>query len=159
MIPMTSQKYHNCIRPPLILLTLALSGCGNPTGRPDEGKTISELIAMLDAADPHTQAQGALGLSQQGPAALPALTHLTERLQSPALAVGKIGPEACPAVPTLQSLLRDEEWPVRRQAALALGDIGPPAQPALDDLKRLDRDPHAAVRQAATTARKRIAPR
>src|SRR5262249_57922371 len=84
---------------------LALAGCGGPGKRPDEGKSVEELRAMLDDADPQRQAQGALGLSRYGADALPALPRLAE-------------------------LLRGGDTVVRQQAALALGKIGPPASEA-----------------------------
>lgn len=52
-------------------------------------------------------------------------------------ALGKIGPEAATAVPTLVELLADEDLRVRIAAVCALGDIGPAARTAIPALKTL----------------------
>jgi HEAT repeat protein len=70
--------------------------------------------------------------------------------------LGSIGPEAADAVPGLTELLRDGEWPVRRQAALSLGEIGPAAKAALPELNKLKKDPHKRVADAAKEATKKI---
>jgi hypothetical protein len=86
------------------------TGCGG--GRlPHEGKGVAELECMLHDASPAVQCQGALGLSQHGTAALPALQELLRSpeavvCQNAALAVGEIGPDARGAVPALADLLK-----------------------------------------------------
>jgi HEAT repeat protein len=64
-------------------------------------------------------------------------------------ALGRIGPGAKPAVPTIVSQLRDDRADVRRIAALALGRIGPAAKEATPRLLRALRDEHRYVRIAA----------
>jgi hypothetical protein len=49
-------------------------------------------------------------------------------------AMGKIGPEAKPAVPVLAGLLRDDDRQVRRRVAIALARIGPRAKEAVPAL-------------------------
>jgi HEAT repeat protein len=147
-------------------LLFALLGC---RGRalPHQGKSVAELEQMLRDPRPAAQAQGALGLSQHGPAAAPALPELVRLLDSPdavvrqqsALALGKIGPEARTAVSALVRLLRDEQWAVRRQAALALGDIGPEAAEAVPALEALREGPaNSLVQKAAADALNKIRP-
>jgi HEAT repeat protein len=146
----------------LILLVTAC-GCGQPTP-PHEGKTVAQLIAMLDDPKANVQAQGALGLSLHGEAAKEAVPRLTALLESPealvrrqaALALGKVGPEARTAVPSLVKLLTHDDWSMRRQAALALADIrDPSARPALEKRKS---DPNGLVRAAVRGALAKLAP-
>jgi HEAT repeat protein len=147
----------------LVAAMLVLAGCHKQTP-PQEGKSVSELQSMLASTNSTTQAQGAIGLSKYGAAALPALPALTGLLSSPrplvrqqaALAIGQIGPSAVDAVPALTASLDDSEWLVRRQAAIALGSIGPPARPALSALERLEQDSSKVVSQAAREAKSRI---
>jgi HEAT repeat protein len=49
--------------------------------------------------------------------------------------LGRFGPVAAPAIPTLITALSDSNSETRLQAARALGWIGPEAQPALDALR------------------------
>jgi HEAT repeat protein len=148
----------------LLVAAAALApGCGKPA-LPHEGKSVAQLERMLQDADPVVQAQGALGLSEHGPAAKGAAPALAELLHSPhsvvrqnaALALGKIGPEAREAVPALTEALDDADWTVRRQAATALGEIGPDARDALPALDKRARDPDPLVRKAAQAAREKI---
>jgi HEAT repeat protein len=149
-------------RAALLCLVLAIGGCGGKV--PYEGKSASELEAMLHTADPTTQAQGAYGLSLLGAEARTAVPALIEALAGnetlvraqAALALGRIGPDAGAAVPALAELLRDPEWTVRRQVALALGRIGPQARLAIPALEKLGDDPDHLVRQAAEEALQNI---
>lgn len=69
-----------------------------------------------------------------------------------AVALGRIGPEAKPAVPHLIELLNDRDGEVRGAAAEALGRIGPSALPAATKLRTMTRsDP-----LVAPTARKAL---
>jgi HEAT repeat protein len=147
----------------LLTATALAVGCGTPA-LPHEGKSVAQLERMLQDADPAVQAQGALGLSEHGPAAKGATPALAELLRSPhsvvrqnaALALGKIGPEARAAVPALTQALDDADWPVRRHAATALGEIGPDARDALSALDKHARDPDPLVRKAVQAARAKI---
>lgn len=64
-------------------------------------------------------------------------------------ALSKIG---VPALPVLQTALKDDSRTIRRRAAEAIGNIGVPAQVAGDDLTRVLQDPHREVRAAAARA-------
>jgi HEAT repeat protein len=142
-------------------LLLLADGCSRTP--PYQGRTVAQLQEMLDNPDTTVQANGALGLSQHGPEALPAAARLAELLQSPArlvrqnaaLALARIGPEG-DAVAALTEALDDPDWPVRRQAALALGEYGPAAVSAIPALTRRTRDPESVVQKAALQARDRV---
>ena len=77
-------------------------------------------------------------------------------------ALGTIGPDAAPAVPSLLALLRGGRQPgpkaVRFDAAVkALGQVGPPAREALPQLTDLSqKHPNMNVRRLATAAVHRI---
>ena len=97
---------------------------------------------------------------QLGPAALPALPELTAAAQADrnvgldlvefsTEAIGKIGPKAKAAVPTLIDLLGVPDPDVHGRAAHALARIGPDALPSL--IAALS-DPAPAKRKAATWA-------
>ena len=63
--------------------------------------------------------------------------------------LGKIGPEAKDAIPSLVELLKDPEEVVRKAAARALGQIGWAAKDAVPKLVALLKDTHDYVRQVA----------
>jgi HEAT repeat protein len=161
---------NRVLRPLCSVRVLALSwgallatSCG--TRLPYEGKSVAQLVKMLESPNQATQLQGAYGLSILGPKASAAVPNLSEKLRSPdplvrqfsAIALGKIGSAAGAAVPNLIELLSDADWTVRRQAALTLGEIGPEAQAALPALAKLKRD-LPLVRDAAKEAIAKIGP-
>lgn len=139
------------------MISLLVCGCG-PRTLPHENRTVEELRAMLEDAEPRVQAQGALGLSLHGPDGREAVPRLTELLgsndvnvrQQAALALGKIGPDAKPAEAALERALADSDWALRRQAAIALGGIGDPR--ARKALEKLRNDRNKLVQQAAREA-------
>jgi HEAT repeat protein len=70
-----------------------------------------------------------------------------------AVALGRLGPEAKPAVPALILAIRDESnWVIRAEAAIALGNIGPEAKAALRTLVAALRDDSEYVREQAARA-------
>jgi HEAT repeat protein len=106
-------------------------------------------------------------LIRLGPAALPALPELTaaaeadrkvslELVEFAAEAIGKIGPKAKTAVPTLMDLLGVQDPNVHGRAAHALAQIGPDALPPL--IAALS-DPAPAKRKAASWALGEMGPR
>jgi HEAT repeat protein len=72
------------------------------------------------------------------------------------LEVGKLGPDAAWAVPTLSGLLSHESPKVRTLAARALGGIGPAANSARAALEAARSDSNAAVKHAVKDALARI---
>jgi HEAT repeat protein len=136
-----------------------LLGSGCRSRPPYEGRSVAQLVRMLNDRSPAVQAQGAFGLSRLGPDARDAVPDLIEALkkdslvrQNAALALGKIGPDAREAVPALIEVLGDPEWIIRRQAVLALGQIGADARAALPALQKLQKDSSKQVRDAAREA-------
>jgi HEAT repeat protein len=103
------------------------------TKAPTEGKNVAELEAIARGTDPTAQAQGALGL-------------------------GRLGPSAAPAAPTLIDALKSPAVLVRQNAALALGEIGPEARTAVPALIAGLTDPEWQVRRAAAVALGKIGP-
>uniref|UniRef100_A0A7C4QNT0 HEAT repeat domain-containing protein n=1 Tax=Schlesneria paludicola TaxID=360056 RepID=A0A7C4QNT0_9PLAN len=72
--------------------------------------------------------------------------------------LGKIGPDAAPAVATLVEHLTDDDPLVREHAAEALGDIGPAAVDAVPALVAALRDPQTRVRRDAVRSLGQIGP-
>lgn len=72
------------------------------------------------------------------------------------VAIGRQGPRAEWAVPTLTQLLRDRRPGIRRLAAESLGRIGPSSESALPALQQAQHDPDDRVRASATAAINRI---
>jgi HEAT repeat protein len=66
--------------------------------------------------------------------------------------LGKIGPAACAAVPTLVEALADKSGRVRSGAARSLGQVGAPARAAFPALVRALADGSEPVRKAAAEA-------
>lgn len=94
----------------------------------------------------------------------PAVPALTDALQSnnwvvcemAATALGKLGPEAQEAVPTLVEMLKKDAS--RLRACQILGRIGPGAKAAVPALKEAVKDKNAEVRESAAWAFVRIDP-
>jgi HEAT repeat protein len=94
------------------------------------------------------------------------LQELIRRLTSPhdlkrinaGLLLGRMGPEAREAVPTLLELLQDESIQNRRLAAWTLGNIGQGAVEAIPALLVALRDTSEGVRKMAREALDKISP-
>lgn len=92
------------------------------------------------------------------------LRHLQAKLNdsvpstraSAAKALGNLGAGASSAIPSLCSLLKDEDHVVRRVAAEALGKIGPEARGAVGALNEAIKDKEMWFREEAVTALGRI---
>jgi hypothetical protein len=119
----------------MALLVICLSGCGDVmigpydlTSYPTPPATIPEMIDTAQSPDYEVRV-------------------------SAISALGNLGPEAEPAVPTLVAALSDSVSEVRAMAAYALGDIGPVAATAVPELvKTLQADGAGHVRTAAAAA-------
>ncbi len=72
--------------------------------------------------------------------------------------LGRLGPKAAPAMPALQTLLREGSPAVRAYSARTLGRIGETAEPAVPELIRAFGDPEPAVRRTAVEAVGHIRP-
>jgi HEAT repeat protein len=71
-------------------------------------------------------------------------------------ALGKLGPDAAPAVTTLIGVLKAQPHALREAAAQALERIGPAALAAVEPLRGLTKDPYEVVSKAATAALAKI---
>jgi len=78
--------------------------------------------------------------------------------EAAATGLGKIGPEAREAVPTLIAMLKKDDKDVRRRACQVLGKIGPEARAAVPALKEALKDKNDSVRESAAWAFVRIDP-
>jgi HEAT repeat protein len=83
--------------------------------------------------------------------------HDVKRIHS-GLHLGRMGPEAREAVPTLLQLLREESAENRKLAAWTLGYIGQGAVEAIPALRVALRDSNEGVRQMAREALEKISP-
>jgi HEAT repeat protein len=94
------------------------------------------------------------------------LHKLIRRLKSPddvkrihaGLLLGRVGPEAREAVPTLLELLQDASVQNRKLAAWTLGSIGQGAVEAIPALLVAVQDTNQGVRQMAREALEKISP-
>jgi HEAT repeat protein len=129
----------------VLILVLPVAGCGGGYREP-QPPAMTELIGMLQSADPDEQMKAAAWVQQLGPKAAETTSALIAILKSPdplvrqhsVMALGQIGPEAAKtAVPDLTSALSDSEYNVRRAAADALGRFGPAAASAIPELEKL----------------------
>jgi HEAT repeat protein len=115
------------------------------------------MIKLLDDPDPVVQLESIKGLENAGPVriqAVPALVNLLNRSnqsdlnwgrarvqEAAILLLGKIGPDAKDAIPTLNRLLRDRNPRLRQRSAVALW--------------RIDKDPSVVGRLTAELAEAR----
>jgi HEAT repeat protein len=116
-------------------------------------------VAALDV-DRTVRAAAADSLVRLGPASVTPLTTVLKEpdprfRQAAASVLGRLGPDAAPAVPGLAELLADEREPMRLEAASALAAIGPAAAPAAPRLVAALNDTSESVRFAALTALRR----
>jgi HEAT repeat protein len=123
----------------------------------DPGATaaVPALIKEMGRRWPDISQAASLLLSRIGRAAVPELARAladgaSDRRQVfVAQTLGRIGPDAAPAVAALAQALTSESAPVRRAAAEALAAIGPASEPAVPKLILLLADWNPGVRQAA----------
>jgi HEAT repeat protein len=128
-------------------------------------KEIPDLIEALKDKEPRVRAAAAEAIGQYCRAdpevakdAIPQLTELLKdveasvRVQS-AFALGRMGPNAAPAVAVLAELtVKDKQASVRKEAAKTLAAIGPESRSAVQELVRALEDPQTDVRQHAALA-------
>jgi HEAT repeat protein len=116
---------------------------------------VDRLWRRLEAEQPHRVPDRAW--RNLAWAAREGLRECTEIVhQGAALALGRVGPAAAPAVPVLVQALSDESHLVRLAAARALGEIGPGARAALPPLAAALVNGTPPLRKAAAEALPRI---
>jgi HEAT repeat protein len=135
---------------------------------PDARIAVEALGKALADGDEGVRKEAAAALGSIGrPDAVRVLPQLIKRLRDSnaqvrrqvAQAIGVLGPEAHPAVNSLQTALGDEDALVRKYAARALGVVGLSAAPAVKKLTALvDSDASLEVRREAATALGQIGP-
>jgi HEAT repeat protein len=109
--------------------------------------TAAQAIASIDSASPEAQA-----LLEPLVATLRNAPESWQRFQA-ALALGRFGPRAATAVPSLRAALKSDSADVRQRAASVLGQIGRAALTAAPDLQACARaDSDQAVRRVAEEA-------
>lgn len=121
-------------------------------------KTVPLLLELLKARDQDIRLTATQALAEMGPQAKDAVPPLLEQARSEdrgvrvtcAALLGAIGTED--TIPTLISLLEDEDRTVRRRAALSLRETAPEAVAVIPALVKAVRDPDEWVRLYAVEA-------
>lgn len=134
-----------------VLLALLLAACTKRL----EGRTAGDWAAEMNDAEKGNAAYERL--KDHGVESLDILVEIERtgpvktRIQAAAL-LGRLGPDAAPAVPALVEALASKDKGLRGMAAIALGRIGEAARDAIVPLDRALRDPDVRVRVAAALA-------
>ncbi len=141
----------------LALLASTLMLSSTPTG-----PTFDESIAMLQSIEKPERERAVQRLVElrDVDGLIVALGHVHRNVrEGAATALGRLGPDAAPAVPALIEAFEDPDDYVRWKAAEALGEIGPAAKDALPMLdaaanaKQIDVITQAAARKAVQQIR------
>jgi HEAT repeat protein len=122
-------------------------------------KAVNDLMSLWKDPSGAVTIRAADALVGIGAASVPALITALQDPHYCLLAtqtLGRLGPLAAPAVPTLVQLLNDQSPPGPRELCLTLGAIGPSARPALDSLRKLSQAEKAPGRAAAIYALGRL---
>ena len=111
----------------------------------------------------HRLRQGAEALAAMDPDLAPLLELLDDPKMGPRraeviTAIGRLGAAAKPAVPSLLTVLEENDQKIRMATVLALGEIGPAAEAAIPKLMRLEKDDRTQIARGAEKALDQIAP-
>jgi len=149
----------------LLVCTAILSiGCTKKEEVVYQGKPLSEWMKMLEDTNPSTKSSAINAVGKIGPEAREAIPLLVETIRQTRnhdkrilhacnyalLAMGK------EIVPSMISLLKDDDWEMRRGAAWILGKVGPEAKDAVPALTEALNDSNPAVRTNAAEALKKV---
>jgi HEAT repeat protein len=139
-------------------------GCSRKDEVVYQGKPLSEWIKMLEEPNPAAKYAAINAVGKIGPEARDAIPLLVETIRQTRnrdkrlllacnyalLAMGK------EIVPGMISLLKDDDWEMRRGAAWILGKVGPEAKDAVPALTEALNDSNSAVRKFAAEALKKV---
>lgn len=139
-------------------------GCSKKEEVAYQGKPLSAWIEMLNEPDPNTKYSAIQAIGEIGPQAKEAIPVLVKTIRETRnrdkrilyacnkalLGMGK------EVVPHMISLLKDDDWEMRRGSAWVLGKVGPDAKDAVPGLTEALNDPNAAVRMKAAEALEKI---
>jgi hypothetical protein len=148
----------------LVCIAVLSIGCSKKEEVTYQGKPLSAWIEMLEDSNPSTRFSAINAVGKIGPEAREAIPALIETIRQTRnhdkrillacnyalLAMGK------EIVPNMISLLKDDEWEMRRGAAWILGKLGPEAKDAVPALTEALSDSNPAVRTKAAEALKKI---
>jgi len=148
----------------LVCMVILSIGCSRKEEVVYQGKPLSEWIKMLEEPSPATKYAAINALGKIGPEAREAIPLLVETIRQTRnhdkrillacnyalLAMGK------EIVPGMISLLKDDDWEMRRGAAWILGKVGPEAKDAVPALTEALNDSNPAVRTKAAEALKKV---
>jgi HEAT repeat protein len=148
----------------LVSLAVPFTGCTKKEEVAYGGKPLHAWIEMLKANDPYTRYAAVQAVGEIGPEAREAIPLLVETIRLSRNgdrrmllacnnALLKMGREI---VPHMITLLKDEEWEMRRGGAWILGKLGPEAADAVPALTEALKDPSPAVRQKAEESLQKI---
>ena len=148
----------------LVCLLLLCSGCSKKEEASHQGKSLSEWLTMLEEQDPAKRYAAIRAVGEIGPEAKEAIPALIQTIRetrnrnkrflvASVHALLGMGREV---VPHMITLLKDDDWEIRRGAAWMLGKLGPEAEDAVPALTEALRDSNAVVRAKASEALKRI---
>ena len=132
-------------------MVLAAPASVEAQARLHEGRSLAEWVADLGGTDSALRRRAAAALPAFGDAAVPALGQAVVADPDPEVrleavkALGRLGPVARPAVPSLVKGMRDRVAYVRRGAAAVLGSVGPATPEGLAALINGLVDPDAGV--------------
>jgi HEAT repeat protein len=149
----------------LVVCTVVLSiGCTKKEKVTYQGKPLSTWIEMLNDKDPIRRFPAIKAVGEIGPEAREAIPLLIKTIRESrnrdrrtlvACNHALLGMDK-EIVPHMISLLKDDEWEMRRGAAWILGKLGPEAKEAVPALTEALNDSNAAVRTKAEESLKKI---
>ncbi len=148
----------------LVCVGLLAIGCSKKEEITYQGKPMRAWIEMLEDQNPAVRYSAIRAVGEMGPEAREAIPLLVETIRqvrnhdkkmlvacnSALLGMGK------ELVPYMISLLKDDEWEMRRGAAWLLGKVGPDAADAVPALNVALHDTNPAVRMKAADALRKI---
>ncbi len=148
----------------MVCIAILSIGCSKKEEIVHEGKPLSTWIEMLEGPDPLMRFAAINAVGKIGPEAregIPALIEMIRQTRNSdkkmivacnkaLLAMGK------EIVPHMISLLKDDDWEMRRGAAWTLGMLGPDAKDAIPVLTKALNEPNPNVRAMAAESLKKI---